>query len=196
MITARKAREKVVMHMMTEITERDINRLIQAVHVLASDVKAAEKLSERGDTQFARRAYVRAAFALVEGNINLMAEVILDASKREEVILTARELEILSQERYTSNQDGLLVVHVKFVPIRDRIAPVLEMFSRLFGKYFRLDKSTVGWCDFITAIELRNRITHPKNVESFLIIDSELNAVERAREWFADSVEALSKQCI
>ncbi|HEY1188030.1 MAG TPA: hypothetical protein VGE74_10255 [Gemmata sp.] len=181
--------------MATEALDRDVERLVEAVQVLASDVQAAAKLSEMRDTQFSRRAYIRAAFALVEGNINLMAEVILDASSRMEVGLAPKEIEILRQERHTSDEAGLPVVRVKFVPIRDRIAPVFEMFSRLFGKCFKLDKCAAGWVDFTTAIELRNRISHPKNAASFTIDDSELDAVERARQWFADSVEVLLKQC-
>lgn len=181
--------------MATDALDRDIEQLVGAVQVLASDVQAAAKLSETGDTQFARRAYARAAFALVEGNINLMAKVILDASQRQEVHLQSREIEILRQERHTSNEAGLPVVRVKFVPIRDRTAPVFEMFSRLFGKCFQLDKSSTGWVDFTTAIEVRNRITHPKNAASFKIDDSELNTVERARQWFADRVEALLNEC-
>ena len=69
------------------------------------------------------------------------------------------------------------------------------MFSRLFSKTFRLDKSSTGWVDFKKAIEIRNRITHPKNAASFAIDDSELNAVERARQWFADSIKALLDEC-
>lgn len=174
---------------------RDIEALVEAVSVLASDVQAAASLSKTRDTQFVRRVYVRAAFALIEGNINLMAEVILGALERKEVLCLPKEIELLRQERHTSHEGALPIVHVKFVPIRDRIAPVFDMFSRLFGKSFRLDRSSTGWVDFNTAIEIRNRINHPKNAASFAIDDSELNAIRRARKWFADSVETLLQEC-
>lgn len=177
--------------MAIETLNQDIEGLIGAVQVLASDVQAASKLSATSDTQFARRAYVRAAFALIEGNINLMADVILRASERHEVCLLPKEIEVLRQERRIANEGGFSMVRIKFVPIRERTAPVFEMFARIFGKSFRLDKSCTGWVDFTTAIEIRNRITHPKNAASFEIEDSALQIVERARQWFADSVEVL-----
>ena len=110
--------------MATDALDRDIERLVEAVQVLASDVQAAANLSEARDTQFTRRVYVRAAFALVEGNINLMAEVILGALDRQEVRLVPKEIEILRQERLTSDEGGMPTVRVKFVPVCDRVAPV------------------------------------------------------------------------
>jgi hypothetical protein len=124
-----------------------------------------------------------------------MADVILEARERQEIRLLPKEIEILRQERTVTNDSGMSVVRLKFVPIRDRIAPVFEMFSRLLGKDFRLDKSSGGWVDFGVAIDLRNRITHPRNAGSFNIVDSELNTVERARQWFAAAVEALLGDC-
>ena len=124
-----------------------------------------------------------------------MAEVILNALGRREILLRPKEIELLRQERHTPAEEGKPTVRVKIVPILVRAAPVFEMFSRLYGKSFQLDKSSTGWVDLKTAIEVRNRITHPKNAASFAIDDSQLDAVERARQWFADSVEALLKEC-
>ncbi|MCW3094771.1 MAG: hypothetical protein JWL77_389 [Chthonomonadaceae bacterium] len=147
------------------------------------------------DSQFTRRVYVRAVFALIEGNINLMADVILAASGRDEVALTTREAEALRQERQITTEQGVDVTRVKFVPIRDRIVPVFSTFARMFEERFLPDRSTSGWTDFIAAIEIRNRITHPKNAASFDISDNDLGIVERAREWYAASIQALLAVC-
>jgi hypothetical protein len=125
----------------------------------------------------------------------IVANVILDAFARQEVCLLPEEIEVLRQDRQATNEAGLQVVRVKFVPKCDRITPVLKMFSRLFGKCFRPDKSSNGWSAFTAAIDIRNQITHPKDATSLAIDNSELNAVERARQWFADSVEALLYEC-
>lgn len=181
--------------MTTSNLDSDIEELVQAIQLLASDVVSAAKLSEAGDTQFARRAYVRAAFALIEGNLNLMADTILRAAGRSEIQLSPDELQILRQERTSIDKNGTQVVSVKFVPIRQRIGRIFEIFARLFKKAHRLDKSSHGWVAFDDAIELRNRITHPKNARSFHVEDSVLDSVEEARKWFADSVELLLTVC-
>lgn len=177
--------------MATSGLDSDIAQLVEAVQLLASDVVLAGQLSGVKDTQFARRAYVRAAFALVEGNLNLMADVILRTSDRGEIQLSLDETQVLRQKRASIDKNGMQIVSVKFVPIRDRIGPVFEMFARQFGKMFRLDKNGSGWVAFHEAIEIRNRITHPRNAQSFKIEDADLNSVERARAWFANSVKAL-----
>src|SRR5258708_9665455 len=111
--------------MTTETLDRDIEQLAEAMQLLAEDVQAAASLSEMRDTGFGRRAYIRAAFALIEGNVNLMAHVVLGALGRKEVHLLPKEIEILRQERRTSDEDGVPIVRVMFVPICARTAPVI-----------------------------------------------------------------------
>lgn len=173
----------------------DIDALVEAVQVLARDVQMAAHLSQHQDSEFARRAYVRAAFALVEGNLNLMADLVLRSHHRGEVTLSQQDLEMLQQTRETTDEGGFTVVRVKFVPICDRIAPVFNLFARVFGKTFRTDKSTKSWRAFVDTVVIRNRITHPKNARSFEISGSDLNVVESAREWYAAAVEALLSEC-
>ena len=49
---------------MTAALGRDVEELVEAVVLLSADVKAAADLSKvLGDTQFARRTFVRAVFA-------------------------------------------------------------------------------------------------------------------------------------
>jgi hypothetical protein len=134
-------------------------------------------------------------FAQIEGNINLMADVIVEAQKRGEVTLTTQDVELLLEERRSTDATGTVVTRPKFVPVRDRITPVIELFASIYGSSFKPDKSTTGWERFLRAMELRNRITHPKNASSFDIADSELDDVSAAREWFATTVKRLLDEC-
>jgi hypothetical protein len=148
----------------------DLRRLVEAIQVLAGDVQFASRLSCLNDSQFARRAYVRAAFALVEGSLNLMADVILAAAIRNELELTSAETAVLRQEQVITGRDRRTTVRVAFVPIRVRLSSVFTLFSRLYGTSFVVDKSTSGWRTFTTAIEIRNRITHPKAQRAFAFL--------------------------
>lgn len=65
--------------------ERDVERLVDALNLLSTDVKAAANLSRIDDTQFTRCTYIRAMFAMIEGNIHLMSTVIVSASNRGEI---------------------------------------------------------------------------------------------------------------
>ena len=110
---------------MSAALDRDVELLVQGVVLLASDVTAAARLSElHGDTQFARRTYVRAVFAMIEGNMNFMATVVLASSERGEILLSPREREIARQERI-SMEAGEPTVRPKFVPLGDRLSPLM-----------------------------------------------------------------------
>lgn len=182
--------------MSTNPLEQSVTALVAALQVLSADVVAAASLPEKlGDTQFARRAYVRAVFAMIEGNINLMADVVLSAASRGEVTLSTNDYEVLRQERSTVTVGEVSKTQVKFVPIRDRVGIVMREFAATHNGSFKLDKSTAGWTNFTAAIDLRNRITHPKDASSFEVSDAVLANVGAAKHWFADQVEEILKLC-
>jgi hypothetical protein len=174
--------------------DRDMKELVASLQILVSDVRTAYDLSQQRDTPFARRAYVRAVFAMIEGNINLMAGAALAAAARGDIHASKCELEVLRQEREEISVNGVRFTRVKFVPICDRVGPVFHLFARIAPSRFVLDKGGSGWRDFKRAVEIRNRITHPKRADCFAIIDADLTAVEGARSWIASSVERLCNE--
>ena len=180
---------------MTAALGRDVEELVEAVVLLSADVKAAADLSKvLGDTQFARRTFVRAVFALVEGNMNLMASVCLQSADRGEVQMSVNEREVLSQERNVQRKSMGTTIP-KFKPAKDRLGPLMNIFARLYGRTYALNKSNAGWRSFATSVELRNRITHPRNASAFKVNDAELRTLEHAKAWFADSMEDLLNTC-
>ena len=182
--------------MTTSALDRDVEELVHAVVMLSADVKAAADLSKvLGDTQFARRTYVRAVFALVEGNMNLMANVCLQSANRGEIQMSAMEGEVVRQER-TIERQGVPATIPKFMPAKDRLGPLMNIFARLYGRSHSLNKCNAGWQSFATAIELRNRITHPRNASAFEVTSVELDTLQEARSWFADAIEDLLKTCV
>ena len=173
----------------------DVARLVDTVTILSEDVRYAAGLSKIEDTQFARRAYVRAVFALVEGNINLMVDVILRAYARDEIELSSDEIAPLREESYELSEQGKAVIKPRFYSFQSRLRFVLGLFPRLYDGSHSVDVSGQGWNQFKEAIQLRNRITHPRDKNSFYVTDKELNTVEHARTWFADSIEKLLDKC-
>lgn len=175
--------------------DNDLARLVAAVSTLSEDVRSASGLSSIKDTQFVRRTYVRAVFALVEGNINLMADIILRAHERNEIKLTVEEISPLREESYELSEQGKTIAKPRFFKLQSRLRFVLELFPRLYDRTHSVDTSVQGWNKFKEAIKLRNRITHPRDKSSFYVTDEELDTLELAREWFNDSMEKLLDKC-
>lgn len=165
-----------------------LNRMVEAVLVLTEDVRSAAHLSEHRDTPFSRRAYVRAVLAQVEGTLNLLGNFVLEAQAAAVVHLSAEDVELLAGEKTITNAEKSRIV---FLPIFERVAPVFDLYSRVYGKPFRVDKSGQGWIKLQRSIDLRNRITHPKTAASFYVSDAELDDLEAARKWFAGNLRSI-----
>jgi hypothetical protein len=169
--------------------DRDIERLVAALSQLSEDVSLAASLPE---SQFARRAWTRAVFALLECNTNLMADVILKANSRGEVSLSPAEFAVLREESYRLTSNGREAKsHSSFSPLRGRFRFVVELFAKLYDVEFVLDSGGAGWSMFSDAVDVRNRITHPSSVNDFCISRGDIDAIEAARKWYVDEIERL-----
>ena len=118
---------------MSDHLDRDLGSLLTTIRLFASDVESVAELSERGDTQFLRRMYVRAVFARVEGNLSQMLHVMCIA--RDELSLSTKETETLKSAR----------------TLKEKVRSIVEIFPRLYGNTFSLDVHSPGWAEFQKA---------------------------------------------
>ena len=51
-----------------------------------------------------------------------------------------------------------------------------------------------GWDSFQRAIEMRNRITHPRTPEDLNLSKEDFNHIELGATWFSDNIENLINQ--
>ena len=69
------------------------------------------------------------------------------------------------------------------------------MASKVFGSKLDLKVGESAWQHFLTAIEVRNRITHPKAISEFRVSDEEIAIARKVSSWFnefiAKSVEGV-----
>ena len=175
--------------------DSDYNDLIEMIQLLSSDVKVASELSSHNDSQFARRAYIRCVFSMIEGNIFQMKAVILKAFEGGHLTITLAEQALLREESYDLANNGACKIQQKFIRLQQNIKFTLALFARMYGETFEPDTSIHGWDSFNTAVKIRNRITHPRSPEEFNILDNEIPIIEEARAWFADNMEKLLDKC-
>jgi len=68
----------------------------------------------------------------------------------------------------------------------------------LFGTTVDLPVGSTSWQEFLTAIEVRNRITHPKDTADLQVSDNEIAVCKRVCGWFneriADFIAGITKQ--
>ena len=158
--------------------------LLDMVGTLYGDCKHAQDNLNENDTPYNRRAFVRAAFASIEATTFHLKQQAL--GKQRDGIFSQAEFALLMEETYTLDK-GKAVSQVKFLPLDQNFLFAIAMFSRAAKSPFMLEKGK-EWETFKQAIQVRNRITHPKRPELLDISDGELDDVALAHRWVIMSI--------
>ena len=77
--------------------------------------------------------------------------------------------------------------------IRDRLLHTLKCFCKVVESDFSVDIGDHRWDAFLQSMRIRDRITHPKELDSLSISDDEMIQLGRANEWFSDTVASILK---
>jgi uncharacterized membrane protein YecN with MAPEG domain len=139
-------------------------------HILVNDVRDAEKRLQENDTPGNRRDLVRAAFAAIEG---LHWQLKRDVLKNGLGKLTAHEYAAMAEESYSVDDRGNVSSIPRFLPITTAIRLVVQVVQRYRPSY-KVDFSHAGWSNLKSAVEVRNRLVHPKTLEDLAVTDSEI----------------------
>ncbi|CAA9343366.1 MAG: hypothetical protein AVDCRST_MAG68-3163 [uncultured Gemmatimonadetes bacterium] len=137
--------------------------------------------------QFARRAFVRATFAYIEGVTYGLKQVALLAS---EGTFKPGELALLKEESYEISEAGKLKIRAARLSTLANIRLAFSALSRSQGTDYRLPVHDQPWSTLKEALQVRHRITHPKSTVSLLVSDAEVQSVYSAGEWFMDCVKS------
>lgn len=165
--------------------EQGVNEVKAMYAVLFADVVAAKELLTitAVDTQFARRTLVRAYFALFEGLSFLLRQITLATDGGRFVILTPEESTMLQEKQ-------------RYLKLKDSLTQSLRYYAKCHRPTpYKPNHRSPGWQAMIEAIEVRDRVTHPKSASSVLITDAEHKQMLNAGLWWADSVRELLMLC-
>jgi hypothetical protein len=151
---------------------------------LMSDVSDARKALKESDTQFNRRSYIRIVFALIEGEIHLRKQYALMLHDLGMLQLSEPEVALLREKQAGLNNKGEPECRPLFLRLPQNLKFSFRMEAKAFKKQYGLQTQGEEWESFLTGIEIRNRITHPKRFEDFEISDEELLHIEKVLEWY------------
>ena len=165
-------------------------KVMEMFDTLTQDIITARETMKSDDSQYAKRVYVRTAFALIEGMTHLTKVLTIEVAKLRNVELSPAELSLLKEESYELRR-GKAKISTKYLKLADNFRFAFSCFSKVLGSNFKLDVEGQGWECFRKAIEIRHRITHPKVDEDLDISDAELQIVEKAMDWYRVSSRKL-----
>ena len=135
------------------------------------------------DLTFPRSA-VSALFAGIEGSIFVLKQVFHDIPEFKSK-LSEDEFFLLCDKTPMLSDKGEVFQRDTFI----RLAPNVRFFERISNRLLRTNLDIVNsknWEKFKQAINVRNRITHPKSMDDMVVSKEELKAMYIVYEMFVD----------
>lgn len=176
-----------------ETREVAVDELKQIYRVLFDDVIAAGAASAGSPSDAATRTFVRTFFAYVEGvlyGLRRVAAISLEGTD----ILTEKNADKLKEQKRIALDAGDVQLVEKFYPLADSLRFVLRCYGASYGLRYE-PSSGVEWQSMLAAIEIRDRLMHPKSVASLAVTPAEITSIYQARTWWSDSVRELLTAC-
>ena len=157
-----------------ERSKMKMSEITEPLVALIDDTIEAQNLASSRDDGFSRRTYVRCLFTYIEGTVWLTKMACLRATCDPCRRISQPELDALLQDQaHEVDNRGEIVQKKKFIPVASNLRFACKTFNSLFDGDIELHLGEKQWNNFLTAIEIRNRITHPKSIADLKISDEE-----------------------
>ena len=154
--------------------------------ILGYDAVDAMNKMSANDNQSTRRDFVRTAFAAIEGWLwNYRQKV-------QSTIGTVRDFSALeksafAETSYIISETGKLRDQTRFTPMATMFRFVTRIAEEQYGEQL-VDFGSSEWKNFVYAIAIRNRVTHPKTIMDLTLSDVDIATVKAALLWFFEMV--------
>lgn len=105
--------------------------------------------------------------------------------------LQRADMALLLEESYELNEKGAAIIKQNFLQIEKNIKFAFAAVARAYGITYQLNVGGIGWDSFKKTLKVRNRLTHPKNIQDLDVSDEEIEAMKRTFAWFLNSAKGL-----
>ena len=130
-----------------------------------------------------RRGFVRATFAYFEGAVyELKRSAALNPMWQS--ALSIEEMALIDEVAFEMSEQGQVRRRKLFIPLKSNLRFAYRILARLTNLQIELKTDGQGWEAFSRAIEIRNRLTHPKSTADLAISDDDFDSVRAALLWF------------
>jgi len=164
----------------TRVLTRDVEQL----RPLLGERSIAAAVSEEEEAN--RRFYVRAIFALIEALVEQHKRLLLDLAEHGTIALGTGVREALSERLYVFRDNGTVVEREQYLQLQRKIRAVYRTAEAAFEEALHVLFGDQGWASFQQAVQVRDRLTHPKSLEDCSVDEDALEAVDRGHRWFRD----------
>ena len=168
-------------------------RVHALIQTLLADVTSAVDSVNSSASQIVRRNFVRAMFAGIEGVTWALKQSALLQHRTSQVQFSAAEQSMLAELMPEPDDKGRVVERAARLTLKRNLQFSFHAFARSEGVKFSLATGEKGWEEFQRSLAIRDRLTHPKDVDELLVSDEELRTLDQASTWWTGQLGALLK---
>lgn len=174
--------------------QASIFELADVYSFLEQDVQELREFGSQNETDQAwRRSAYRAVFSWIEGVVYQMKQVAIHTQGGYyQAQFSRAEISFLLEESYYLTENGKVKTrNNNFVEIDKNLRFAYSKLVEGFNLSAKLEVERRGWNDFKKAIAIRNRLTHPKNVDNLFVSDADLKFLIETVDWFNEQYSKL-----
>jgi len=165
--------------------------------LLHDAVRSAEELHshEAGeDGPFRARMHVRAVFSAIEGACECLRQqaFVAEVNKIPHEISPGK-LSVLAGETYFVTDEGEIRVQNLRIRFLAHMLLSLNSYAEAQGVNYSAEKGD-QWHRIRAALDVRHRITHPKNLTSLHITKDEIKDIHFALAWFLNELASILRE--
>jgi hypothetical protein len=158
---------------------------------LIGDALAASSRLLKDDTPTHRRELVRTLFAGIEGLVWRLKQDVLKHIASDG--LSEHERAAMLEETYRVDDNGTVDVLPRYLPLTSGIRLAARIIER-YRPEFKAQFDTDGWASLKQALNIRNRLVHPKTGDDLNVSRDEIAKCYEAFAWvLAFSIRALGE---
>ena len=168
-------------------------RIHALIRTLLDDVMSAVDRVNAGAPQIVRRDLVRTMFAGVEGVTWALKQSALLQHRTGQVQFSAAEQSMLEELVPELDDKGRVIERSARLTFKRNLQFSFLAFAKSEGVEFPLATGENGWEAFQQSLAIRDRLTHPKDVDELQVSDEDLRILDKAAVWWGGQVGALLK---
>jgi len=167
-----------------------LNEWLEVSNTLHKDIKSLmNEYQDDWSSQPFRRMFVRACWALIEGEVFCLKQFTLRACELGGKSLTSSEHKLLSEVLMLGDDSGRIKREDVRGSTHENLKQTLKIATSKFELGWTPDFSNQGWALLRRSLDLRHRITHPKIAAELAISDDELDLHRSGFAWFLETVQ-------
>lgn len=156
-----------------------------------ASIKFSEAYQNNSDVDFYARSYLRAFASWVEGMIWLIKHFVGNSEKELHKKLSIESQLYIFEYDWKISNSGKPCLTSKRIGTKDNIKAIFHVFNELFPA-FSVDFNDSGWNDLMHFYSLRDKMMHPKNLQSLTVTKEDILRCESGRAWLNGNFTKLS----